>query len=131
MKFNCLYCGAEDDNHGGRGKYCTVKCQKAHEWSLRLSKIEEDQEVENIGQARRYFKEKYPHACMLCENTEWKSQPIPLLMDHIDGNSENWSLNNLRKICPNCDAQLPTFKGRNKNSGRAYRRARYAAGKSY
>lgn len=34
-------------------------------------------------------------------------------------------------ICPNCDSQLPTFKARNRGKGRAWRRQRYADGKSY
>ena len=40
-------------------------------------------------------------------------------------------LDNLRLVCPNCDSQLPTFKGRNTGNGRYYRRQRYKAGKSY
>jgi 5-methylcytosine-specific restriction endonuclease McrA len=54
-----------------------------------------------------------------------------LILDHVDGNADNWELANLRLVCPNCDAQLPTFKSRNRGNGRAYRRARYAAGRSY
>jgi hypothetical protein len=111
--------------------YCDNKCQRGLQWKTTLDKITTNQSVENIGQARRYFKEKFPHSCMLCNSSLWTGQPIPLLIDHIDGNSENWFLTNLRKICPNCDALLPTFKSRNKGKGRAYRRARYAAGKSY
>ncbi|WIM86214.1 hypothetical protein PT015_14985 [Candidatus Mycobacterium wuenschmannii] len=38
---------------------------------------------------------------------------------------------NLRLICPNCDSQLPTYKARNRGSGRHYRRQRYANGQSY
>lgn len=56
---------------------------------------------------------------------------MPLVLDHIDGNAENGVLTNLRLVCPNCDAQLPTFKNRNKGNGRASRRQRYAAGQSY
>ena len=39
-------------------------------------------------------------------------------MDHIDGNSENNRLDNLRLICSNCDMQLPTYKAKNKGKGR-------------
>jgi len=46
-------------------------------------------------------------------------------MDYIDGNPENNDLKNLRMICPNCDAQLPTYKSKNKGKGRHFRRVRY------
>jgi hypothetical protein len=31
-------------------------------------------------------------------------------------------------VCPNCDSQLPTSKGRNRGKGRHWRHVRYAAG---
>jgi len=53
------------------------------------------------------------------------------VLDHIDGDSGHNARSNLRLICPNCDSQLPTYKSRNKGRGRAWRRKRYADGKSY
>ncbi len=41
-------------------------------------------------------------------------------------NEENLSL-----ICSNCDANLPTYKSKNKGNGRHYRRIKYKEGKSY
>jgi hypothetical protein len=35
-------------------------------------------------------------------------------LDHIDGDRGNNLLNNLRIICPNCNATLPTHCGKNK-----------------
>lgn len=46
----------------------------------------------------------------------WNEQPLPLVLDHISGNSLDNSPQNLRLLCPNCDAQLPTRGG--KNAGR-------------
>jgi len=71
--------------------------------------------------------------CQLCKLESWQEKPIPLVIDHIDGDSMNNLLTNLRLICCNCDALLPTYKGRNKGKGmgRAYRRQRYAEGKSW
>jgi len=71
------------------------------------------------------------HRCSICNRTEWEGQPIPLVMDHIDGNADNNSLDNFRLVCGNCDMQLPTYKNKNKGNGRAWRRKRYAEGKSY
>ncbi len=43
-------------------------------------------------------------------------KPIPLQIDHIDGNSDNNTEDNFRLLCPNCHAQTPTYSG--KNAGR-------------
>lgn len=56
---------------------------------------------------------------------------MPLIVDHINGNPEDDRLENLRLVCGNCDMQLPTYKSRNLGNGRAWRRQRYAEGKSY
>ena len=80
---------------------------------------------------RSYLLRTRSNKCQICHNETWMDKPIPVIMDHIDGNSDNNSLDNLRLVCPNCDAQLPTYKSKNKGNGRAYRRRRYAEGKSY
>jgi hypothetical protein len=71
------------------------------------------------------------HRCEVCGGTEWLGQPIPLVLDHINGNSEDCRLVNLRLVCGNCDMQLPTYKSKNRGHGRFARRKRYAEGGSY
>jgi heterodisulfide reductase subunit B len=71
------------------------------------------------------------YKCAVCGVSEWQSKAISLELEHIDGNSENNSPNNVCLICPNCHSQTPTYKARNKGNGRHYRRQRYAEGKSY
>jgi hypothetical protein len=70
---------------------------------------------------RSYLINKYGHKCMICGRSEWLNIQIPLVCDHIDGNSNNNELNNFRIICNNCDSILPTFKGKNKGKGRKNR----------
>lgn len=123
----CVYCGLKTRNK----KFCSNKCQKDHEWVSEKRKIEESGSAPSVQTSKRYLIETRGHICEICKGSEWMGQPIPLVKDHIDGNPENHSLLNLRVICCNCDAQTPTYKGRNKGNGRAYRRQRYAEGKSW
>jgi len=52
--------------------------------------------------------------CAICgQDPEWQGKPLTLHLDHINGDSSDHRLENLRIICPHCDSQLPTYKGRN------------------
>ncbi|MCZ9349725.1 HNH endonuclease [Streptomyces mutabilis] len=56
--------------------------------------------------------------CALCGvEAVWLGEPLPLEVDHIDGNWRNNRLENLRMLCPNCHSATDTYRGRNK--GRA------------
>ena len=52
--------------------------------------------------------------CDECNLTEWNKKPITVELDHINGDSSDHRLNNLRMLCPNCHSQTPTFRGKNK-----------------
>ena len=52
--------------------------------------------------------------CSHCTNTTWLGAPIPLELDHKDGDSQNNCITNLRLLCPNCHALTPTYRGKNK-----------------
>lgn len=51
--------------------------------------------------------------CSNCRRTSWCGRPIPLELDHRDGNHRNNDLSNLRLLCPNCHALTPNYRGRN------------------
>jgi hypothetical protein len=55
----------------------------------------------------------FNHQCNMCKNTEWLGSPIPLELDHIDGDRTNNLLENLRVLCPNCHSLTPTYRGKN------------------
>ena len=42
-----------------------------------------------------------------------KEAPIPLELDHINGDNKDHRIENLRLLCPTCHATTNTFKGRN------------------
>lgn len=52
--------------------------------------------------------------CSSCKLDKWLDGSIPLELDHIDGNRDNNSLDNLRLLCPNCHALTPTHAGKNR-----------------
>lgn len=53
------------------------------------------------------------HQCESCMGTEWMGHPIPIELDHIDGDHDNNLIGNLRILCPNCHAQTETYCGKN------------------
>lgn len=57
-------------------------------------------------------------ACSGCGiPAEWQGRPMTLQVDHIDGDSFNNLLDNLRFLCPNCHSQTETY-GRRKDTGK-------------
>lgn len=52
--------------------------------------------------------------CAICTQTNtWQNKPLVLILDHINGISDDHRLFNLRLLCPNCNSQTDTFAGRN------------------
>lgn len=63
---------------------------------------------------KRLLSEKiFESVCSSCLGKTWLDNPIPLELDHIDGNNQNNNLDNLRLLCPNCHSLTPTYRGRN------------------
>lgn len=122
LKMNCKNCEKPLTRNNN---YCSNNCQAELSWKKRKiiieSGIEGNKTNPDPKKFKQYLKEVRGHKCEICETKEWMNQLIPLILDHISGNSDDWSLKNLRLICPNCDHQTPTFSGRNKGNGRINR----------
>lgn len=62
----------------------------------------------------RLIKEGYKdNICESCGLFEWLGKPIPLELHHVNGNSEDNTLDNLLVLCPNCHGLTENFRGRN------------------
>lgn len=126
---NCIHCNGTLKS----GKiYCSSECSTEHKISISKT-IFDNNQPNNFGPRilKRCLIQNFGHKCSNCKNTEWMNKPIPLEIEHIDGNSQNNKKENLCLLCPNCHAQTSTYKAKNKGNGRAFRRQRYAEGKSY
>lgn len=108
--------------------YCSKKCHRINEKNTFISKWLNREVSGNTDSAtnalssyvRSYMLEKSNCSCSICG---WnKRHPIdnkPLVeIDHINGDSSNSFIENLRVLCPNCHSETPTFRARNKNSSR-------------
>ena len=125
----CIKCGTKIDS---KRKYCSQECSSKKRSLTVFEKIENGEvEGHSSSTLRKYLIYKRGQRCEICGITEWKGKPLVVICDHIDGNSSNNNLDNLRLTCSNCDANLPTYKSKNKGSGRHNRRQRYKDGKSF
>jgi hypothetical protein len=136
---NCLFC--EKILNGKANKFCNSKCQQSF-LKKRLHEKLDQGIVSGVTtkRIRQYLIEKYGAKCMGVDSAGvqcgWdKINPYtgkcPIELEHIDGNSNNNSFDNLKLLCPSCHSLTPTYKNLNKGNGRHQRRIRYNEGKSY
>jgi Zn finger protein HypA/HybF involved in hydrogenase expression len=112
--YKCAVCGNDSKwSHQKVNKYCSNEC--ASEARL-LESVEraKDGSVSERSTLRKILTRLNGYVCNRCGIFEWNNEPITLQVDHIDGNSDNNSLDNLRLLCPNCHTQTHTWCGRNK-----------------
>lgn len=130
----CLNCEIEINRDNGKNyqKYCSNICQVKYEEKIKFEKVENNEST-SIVSIKKYLIKKYGNKCMECGwcETNKTSNKIPIELEHIDGNSENNNLENLKLLCPNCHSLTPTYKALNRGNGRHKRMERYNEEKSY
>jgi hypothetical protein len=83
------------------------------------------EDIKSNSSRKRWLIKERGHNCQICKNMTWLSDPIPLELHHIDGNSDNATIENLLLICPNCHAKTDTYKGKNMGKFSCSRRNQY------
>jgi len=97
--------GIFNSNQGGKGRQKPKKYKCREDVFIR-GKV-------TRATVKKWFCEEVPYECRKCGNSgEWNELPLVLELEHIDGNSENNTLENLQLLCPNCHSQTSTFRGR-------------------
>jgi Zn finger protein HypA/HybF involved in hydrogenase expression len=128
-KIICKNCESEhlvQNKYSCKSLFCSIQCQQDY---ILIERVLGG--TAKPKTLKRFLIKEHGNKCWTCGITEWNNKSIVMELEHIDGNSENNSLDNLSLICPNCHSQTPTYKGKNRGSGRHSRRLRYAEGKSY
>lgn len=47
--------------------------------------------------------------CQECGLSEWLGEPLCVQIDHVNGVRDDYRLENLRMLCPNCHSQTETY----------------------
>lgn len=134
--FKCGYCEKKvkvTRSNRNNSKFCSHECSVKYRWRVYCLEVIKKGNFQVLGakaensvrkKAKRFIIEQNGHKCQLCGTETWQDKPVPLVLDHVDGNSDNNKITNCRVICRNCDGLLPTFAAKNKGKATHTRRMR-------
>lgn len=116
--YDCIQCGKENGfGHSKTNKFCNNRCQADYKW---INETKPRIEAGNCGGAdalKRYLFEANGESCSECgQGPVWNGKPLTLQLDHIDGDSDNNALSNLRILCPHCHTQTETYGSKGRGS---------------
>lgn len=122
----CLFC--DKIVNSKKCKFCCQQCNADYRERESFAELDQKQILLPKGHfhgsklVKNYISYKKGNCCSICSmKPVWNNNKLVLILDHINGIPDDWDVNNLRLVCPNCDSQLPTYKSKNYGSGRPYR----------
>lgn len=77
------------------------------------------QDIVRNGKARTNIKRRLIKAgllknrCQICGIEEWLGERLTIQIDHVNGIRDDYGLENLRMLCPNCHSQTENYGRRN------------------
>lgn len=116
--YECIQCKKTGSYYSSAqcGKFCGPQCQADYQWETISKPLIENGSCSNKGQLKRYLRESNGDQCVECGQLPiHNNRPLVLQLDHIDGNSDNNAVSNLRLLCPNCHTQTETYGSKNRN----------------
>jgi hypothetical protein len=104
------------------GKFCSTICHG--QWKIKQTDLRvEAGTCREPFRIKRYLIGKYGNRCMDADCAwDFEKRHVQVELEHIDGNSDNNQLGNLKLLCPGCHSLTSTYKAKNKGNGRASRR---------
>jgi ribosomal protein S27AE len=95
--------------------YIERKVPSVKKYSLDEICVEKSTYIHTTNLKDRLYKEGIKNReCELCGQGEfWKGKKMSLILDHINGDKFDNRVENLRIVCPNCNATLETNGGKN------------------
>lgn len=122
----CKRCGTEPARSSQR--YCSNACQMLFAFEERYAEwLAGGQPWVHNEALRSALIKRDGRRCDSCKETQWLGQPIPLEVNHKDGNHKNCGRDNVHLLCPNCHALTPNYRALNRGNGRQKRRDEYRA----
>lgn len=126
----CYECGKTFKTYNKERKFCSTHCASEYRKKQLLNKwLRNELTVQPTSglceSIRKYLFEKHEFKCDKCgfEGYNRITGNTILQIHHLDGNSNNNSIENLQVLCPNCHAMTENYMGLNR--GKSARKNRY------
>ena len=118
----CPFCSKEVVKRNN--KYCNATCQISYMKKIVSEKIESGDNTFYEKTYKNYLISKFGNKCMECgwDKVDPITNKVRIQLVHIDGDSTNNSIDNLKLLCPNCHSLTPTYGALNKGNGRKNRK---------